>query len=125
MQDRAFKHEKIAFLWNTVVEDIIGDSLVTGARVRNVVTGESTVVPAAGVFVAIGHTPNTALFKGQLDMNEGGYLITRDGTMATNIPGVFAAGDVQDTRYRQAITAAGSGCMAAMDAEKYLESLGT
>jgi thioredoxin reductase (NADPH) len=92
--------------------------------VRNVVTGERSVVPASGVFVAIGHTPNTALFKGQLEMKEGGYLVTHDGTTATNIPGVFAAGDVQDTRYRQAITAAGSGCMAAMDAEKYLETLG-
>ena len=122
MQDRAFKNEKIAFLWNTVVEEILGDKVVTGARLRNVVTGHTTVVNAAGVFVAIGHRPNTDLLKGQLDMDDQGYLLTRNGT-ATNVPGVFAAGDVQDKRYRQAVTAAGSGCMAAMDAEKYLEHL--
>jgi len=123
MQDRAFKNEKIAFVWNSVVEDILGDPIVTGVRLRNVVTGTTTDWPAAGVFVAIGHSPNTALCKGQIEMDVKGYILTRNGT-ATSVPGVFAAGDVQDSRYRQAVTAAGSGCMAAIDAERFLESLG-
>jgi len=123
MQDRAFKNEKITFVWNSVVEDILGDQLVTGVRLRNVVTGTIQNMPCAGVFVAIGHSPNTGLFKGQLEMDEKGYLLTGKGT-ATNVPGVFAAGDVQDARYRQAITAAGTGCMAAIDAERFLEALG-
>ncbi|MEP6887196.1 MAG: thioredoxin-disulfide reductase [Nitrospirales bacterium] len=122
MQDRAFKNEKITFMWNTVVEEIVGKDVVTGVRLRNVVTGQSSELKCAGVFVAIGHSPNTRLFEGQVDMDARGYILTNNGT-ATNVPGVYAAGDVQDTRYRQAITAAGSGCMAAMDAEKYLESL--
>jgi thioredoxin reductase (NADPH) len=121
MQDRAMKNEKISFVWNSVVEDILGNDRVTGARVRNLVTGKVTEVPCSGVFVAIGHRPNTALFAGQLEMDAKGYLLTNDGT-ATSIPGVFAAGDVQDSRYRQAVTAAGSGCMAAIDAERFLES---
>jgi thioredoxin reductase (NADPH) len=122
MQDRAFKNEKITFIWNTVVEEIVGKDVVTGVRLRNVVTGQLSELKCAGVFVAIGHSPNTHLFEGQMEMDARGYILTKNG-MATNVPGVYAAGDVQDTRYRQAITAAGSGCMAAMDAEKYLESL--
>jgi thioredoxin reductase (NADPH) len=124
LQERAMKHEKITFVWNTVVDDILGDTVVTGVRLRNVVTSKLSELPCAGVFVAIGHKPNTELFKGQLAMDSKGYIVTHDGT-ATSVPGVFAAGDVQDPRYRQAITAAGSGCMAAIDAERFLESLGT
>jgi len=123
MQDRAFKNEKIAFIWNSIVEEIYGDGTVSGVRLRNVVTNRRTDMKAAGVFVAIGHVPNTRLFDGQLEMDGRGYILTRKG-MGTNVPGVFAAGDVQDPNYRQAITAAGSGCMAAMDAERYLEALG-
>jgi thioredoxin reductase (NADPH) len=122
MQDRAFKNEKITFIWNTVVDEIVGKDVVTGVRLRNVVTGQLSELKCAGVFVAIGHSPNTRIFEGQVEMDARGYILTKNGT-ATNLPGVYAAGDVQDTRYRQAITAAGSGCMAAMDAEKYLESL--
>ena len=122
MQDRAFKNEKITFAWNSVVEDVVGDQVVTGVRLKNVVTGKTSDLACAGVFVAIGHRPNTGLFHGQIDMDEKGYIFTRNGT-ATSVPGVFAAGDVQDSRYRQAVTAAGSGCMAAMDAERYLEAL--
>lgn len=121
MQERAMKNEQIAFVWNAVIQDILGQDLVTGVRLHNVVTGRTTELPCEGVFVAIGHRPNTALFTGQLAMDEHGYLRTGTGT-ATNIPGVFAAGDVQDALYRQAITAAGSGCMAAMDAERFLET---
>ena len=121
MQDRAMKNEKISFVWNSAVEDILGDQVVTGVRVKNLVTGKSSELPCAGVFVAIGHWPNTDLFKSQVEMDAKGYILTKNGT-ATNVPGVFAAGDVQDSKYRQAVTAAGSGCMAAMDAERYLES---
>jgi thioredoxin reductase (NADPH) len=121
MQDRAMKNEKIAFSWNSVIEEILGDSMVTGVRLRNIMTGRKTDMACAGVFIAIGHRPNTDLFTNQLDMDQAGYLVTRKGT-ATSIPGVFAAGDVQDFTYRQAITAAGSGCMAAIDAERYLEA---
>ncbi|MFO0706561.1 MAG: thioredoxin-disulfide reductase [Nitrospira sp.] len=123
MQERAMKNESIAFVWNSVVEDILGSDVVTGVRLKNVVTGKTMELACAGVFVAIGHRPNTALFAGQLDMDEKGYLRTTQGT-ATNVPGVFAAGDVQDSRYRQAITAAGTGCMAAIDAERFLEAHG-
>jgi thioredoxin reductase (NADPH) len=123
MQDRAMKNEKVAFVWNSVVEDILGDQVVTGVRLKNVVTGKTSELPCAGVFVAIGHKPNTDLFKGQVEMDAKGYIRTHDGTV-TNVPGVFAAGDVQDSKYRQAVTAAGSGCMAAMDAERYLEHQG-
>lgn len=122
LQDRAMKNEKISFLWNSVVEDILGDDMVTGVRVKNLVTGKVTEMPCAGVFVAIGHRPNTTLFSGQLDMDAKGYIRTTQGT-ATTVSGVFAAGDVQDSVYRQAVTAAGSGCMAAIDAERFLESL--
>ncbi|MEC4888575.1 MAG: thioredoxin-disulfide reductase [Nitrospira sp.] len=121
MQTRAIHNERIAFVWNSVVEDILGGEVVTGVRLKNLVTGKTAALPCAGVFVAIGHRPNTALFAGQIEMDEKGYILTHHGT-ATNIPGVFAAGDVQDSRYRQAVTAAGSGCMAAIDAERFLET---
>ena len=123
MQERALANEKIEFLWNHVVDDIDGDTKVDSVKVRNVLTDEISTLPVSGVFVAIGHTPNTWLFDGQLDMEETGYLITGPGTY-TNVPGVFACGDVQDHTYRQAITAAGSGCMAAIDAERWLEANG-
>ena len=123
MQDRAMKNEKITFIWNSVVEDILGTDVVTGVRLKNLVTGKTADLACAGVFVAIGHRPNTTLFAGQLDMDEKGYIKTHAGT-ATNIPGVFAAGDVQDSKYRQAVTAAGTGCMAAIDAERFLEGEG-
>ncbi|GMV48714.1 MAG: Thioredoxin reductase [Nitrospirae bacterium] len=122
MQERAMGHEKITFAWNSVVEDILGQDHVTGVRLKNVVTGASSDLAGSALFVAIGHRPNTDLFKDQLDMDEKGYLRTIAGT-ATSRPGVFAAGDVQDRTYRQAITAAGTGCMAAIDAERFLESL--
>ena len=121
MQDRALANPKIEFIWNTVVEDILGAEKgeVTGVILRNVLTGETTEKPVEGVFMAIGYKPNTELFTGQLDINENGYIVTHDGTK-TGVPGVFACGDVQDWVYRQAITAAGSGCMAAIDAERLL-----
>jgi thioredoxin reductase (NADPH) len=124
MQDRAKKNSKIGFIWNSAVDEIIGDPKnggVTGVMLKNLKTGAVQVFKSDGVFIAIGHEPNTKLFVGQLDMDEVGYLITRKGT-STNIPGVFACGDVQDRIYRQAVTAAGTGCMAAIDAERYLES---
>ena len=119
MQDKARANPKIAFEWNTEVVDIIGDGAVSAVRLRHLQTGAHKDLPVDGVFVAIGHTPNTALFVGQLEMDANGYLITRDGPK-TSIPGVFACGDVQDHVYRQAITAAGSGCQAAIDAERYI-----
>ena len=121
MQDRAMKNEKISFMWNSIVEDILGTDIVSGIRLKNIVTGKTFELPCSGVFVAIGHRPNTGLFAGQLEMDEKGYLKTYHGT-STSLPGVFAAGDVQDSTYRQAITAAGSGCMAAIDAERFLEA---
>jgi len=122
MQDRAMKNPKIGFMWNTVVEEILGDPLVTGVRLRDTKNGAVTEKSCDGVFVAIGHSPNTKLYAGQLALDEKGYILTHEGTL-TSLPGVFAAGDVQDHIYRQAITAAGSGCMAAIDCERYLESL--
>lgn len=122
MQDRAFANKKIEFIWDTAVEDVIGEKEVEGLKLKNLKTGAESVLKVAGLFVAIGHEPNTKLFKGLIDTDENGYIKTRDG-MKTNIPGVFACGDVQDHVYRQAITAAGSGCMAAIDCERYLESL--
>lgn len=122
MQDRAMANEKISFLWNSVVTAVLGDDKVRGLAVRDTVTDTTSTIDLDGVFVAIGHTPNTALFSGQLDLDEAGYILTSHGT-ATNVPGVFACGDVQDHTYRQAITAAGSGCMAALDVEHYLEAL--
>ena len=123
MQDRAFKNDRISFIWNSVIEDILGNDVVTGVRLKNVVMGTTTTLPVSGVFVAIGHRPNTALFAGQVDMDAKGYIVTTQGT-ATSVPGVFAAGDVQDAIYRQAVTAAGTGCMAAIDVERYLELTG-
>ncbi len=120
MQQRAFTNEKIVFLWNTSVVEVLGDTTVAGVRVRNNESEEESELPLSGLFVAIGHQPNTALFKGQLEMEDSGYLRTFDGTR-TNVDGVFACGDVQDHRYRQAITAAGSGCMAALDAERWID----
>jgi thioredoxin reductase (NADPH) len=123
MQERAFRNPKIRFVWNSVVEEIHGEkgTGVTGVTLKNVTTGETTLHPCGGVFVAIGHKPNTELFSGQLDMDDAGYLLVQPQTTRTNIPGVFAAGDVVDKVYRQAVTAAGMGCMAALDAEKFLE----
>lgn len=120
MQDRAFKNPKIKFIWNSEIVEIVGENAVTGIKIKNVLNGEVSDFACSGVFVAIGHQPNTTLFEGQLDM-ENGYLVTQGKSTKTNIPGVFASGDVQDHYYRQAITAAGSGCMAAIDAERYLE----
>jgi thioredoxin reductase (NADPH) len=122
MQDKAFANSKIDFAWNSDVEDILDvkKGEVTAIVLRDTVTGQRTELPVEGVFVAIGHTPNTGLFKGQLELDANGYIVTHHGTR-TSIPGVFAAGDVQDHIYRQAITAAGSGCMAAIDAERYLD----
>jgi thioredoxin reductase (NADPH) len=124
MQDKAFANPKISFEWNAEVEEMtdVSKGEVNGVVIRHNLTGERKTIPVDGVFVAIGHTPNTSLFKGQLEMDANGYLITHDGSKTT-VPGVFAAGDVQDHVYRQAVTAAGSGCMAAIDAEKYLESV--
>jgi thioredoxin reductase (NADPH) len=124
MQERALANEKITFLWNTVVTDLVGNGKLEGAAVRNVDTGVDSVLPVTGLFVAIGHRPNTDLFKGVLDMADNGYLVTQPGSTYTNVPGVFACGDVQDHTYRQAVTAAGSGCMAAIDAERWLEAGG-
>jgi thioredoxin reductase (NADPH) len=125
MQERAFANPKIEFLWNTVVTDILGEQQVEGVRVSNVVDGSESVLDVTGLFVAIGHRPNTDLFVGQLDMDDAtGYLRTQADSARTNIEGVFACGDVQDDVYRQAITAAGSGCMAAIDAERWLEAQG-
>jgi thioredoxin reductase (NADPH) len=122
MQDRAMANPKIEIVWNTVVDELLGESKLEGAVVRNTKTGEVSTLPVTGLFVAIGHRPNTDLFKGVLDMEDSGYLITKPGSSYTNIDGVFACGDVQDHTYRQAITAAGSGCMAAIDAERWLEA---
>ena len=122
MQERAFKNDKIEFLWDSVVVDVEGDQAVTGVRVRNVQTGAESVLDVGGLFVAIGHVPNTAVFEGQLAMEDNGYIVTRDGSTRTSVEGVFACGDVQDHVYRQAVTAAGSGCMAAIDAERWLEA---
>jgi len=122
MQDRAFANPKIEFLWNSTVDDLVGEERLAGAIVRDVVTGETSTLSVTGMFVAIGHQPNTDLFKGLLDMDDNGYLVTKPGSSYTNIDGVFACGDVQDHTYRQAVTAAGSGCMAAIDAERWLEA---
>jgi thioredoxin reductase (NADPH) len=123
MQQRAMANEKISFIWDTVVVDVLGEDKVTGLRLRNVKTGEESTFECDGLFVAIGHQPNTEIFKGQLELDEAGYIKVRERTR-TNIPGVFVAGDVHDYMYRQAVTAAGSGCMAAMDCERWLAEQG-
>ncbi len=120
MQQRAFANPKIVFRWNASVVEVLGETTLSGVRIRDNLSEEESVLPLSGLFVAIGHQPNTDLFKGQLDMEDTGYLRTMDGTR-TNVDGVFACGDVQDHRYRQAVTAAGSGCMAAIDVERWLE----
>ncbi len=124
MQERAKNNPKIEFLWNTVVTDIVGDTKVSGLKVRDTVTGDESELDATGLFVAIGHEPNSSLLKGQLELEDTGYVKTFDGTTRTSVDGVFACGDVQDDYYRQAITSAGSGCMAAIDAERWLEMRG-
>lgn len=126
MQDRAFKNEKIKFIWDSTVSEVLEESAgeVKGVRLKNLKTGEESVLKCAGLFIAIGHVPNTKLFEGQLEMDAAGYLMTQHGSSKTSVDGVFAAGDVQDHVYRQAITAAGSGCMAAIDAEHFLSSHG-
>ncbi len=123
MQDRAFANPKIDFRWNSVVVDVKGDGRVDALTLRDTETGAVDDLPVTGVFVAIGHDPNTKLFRGQIELDEGGYIVTRPGSTATSVPGVYAAGDVQDHIFRQAITAAGSGCMAALETERYLETL--
>ena len=122
MQDRAMANPKIDFIWDSTITEIFGNGKVAGVRLKNLKSGEETELSAGGVFVAIGHTPNTSLFEGQLELG-GGYILTRGEDTQTSVPGVFAAGDVVDFRYRQAITAAGMGCMAAIDAERYLEGI--
>jgi thioredoxin reductase (NADPH) len=123
MQDRARRNEKIAFLWNRTVTEVMDPSAkkVTGLRLKDTVTGKAEVFPVEGLFLGIGHEPNTGPFKGQVETDENGYIVTKGQSTLTSVPGVFAAGDVQDHVYRQAVTAAGSGCMAALDAERYLE----
>ena len=122
MQDRAFANDKVDFIWDSEIVEVFGNGKVAGVRLKNVKTGEESEKAIGGVFVAIGHTPNTSLFEGQLEL-VGGYIATRGEDTMTSVPGVFAAGDVVDFRYRQAITAAGMGCMAAIDAERYLEGI--
>jgi thioredoxin reductase (NADPH) len=124
MQERARANEKIEFRWNSVVTEVCGDTKVAGIRLRDTVTGAESELDATGLFVAIGHEPNSGLVKGQLELEDNGYIKTFDGTTRTSVTGVFACGDVQDHYYRQAVTAAGSGCMAAIDAERWLETMG-
>jgi thioredoxin reductase (NADPH) len=123
MQDRLFKNPKVSAIWDSVVEEVLGDSDplgVTGVRIRNVKTGATREIPCQGLFIAIGHDPATAVFKGKVEMDAEGYIVTAPDSTATNVPGVFAAGDVKDKIFRQAVTAAGMGCMAALEVEKYL-----
>ncbi len=124
MQARVLQHPKIALVWNAVVTDVLGEDVVSAVRLKDVTTGQERELACGGLFYAIGFTPNTALFKGQLEMDEYGYLVTKPHTTATSVPGVFACGDVQDKQYRQAVTAAGSGCMAALDCERWLNEEG-
>jgi thioredoxin reductase (NADPH) len=121
MADRVLAHPKIEVIWDSVVHEIYGDRIMKGVKLKNLKNGEIRDVPSEGLFVAIGHKPNTDIFKGQIEMNDVGYIITKPGTTYTSVDGVFACGDVQDPVYRQAITAAGTGCMAAIDAERWLE----
>jgi thioredoxin reductase (NADPH) len=122
MAERALRHEKISFIWNSAVVEVLGDDNTTALRLKNVVDGEESLLEADALFVAIGHDPNTEIFKGQLELDAAGYIVSADG-VRTNVEGVFVGGDVYDVRYKQAVTAAGMGCKAAIDAEKYLESL--
>lgn len=122
MIDKAKNNPKIAFVMNTTIEEILGDDHVTSLRTRNVVSGEEGAITCDGIFMAIGHKPNTAIFKGLIDLDEKGYIVLPSKSTATNIPGIFACGDVADHVYRQAVTAAGTGCMAALDAERWIES---
>ncbi|MEZ4235691.1 MAG: NAD(P)/FAD-dependent oxidoreductase [Myxococcota bacterium] len=124
MQDRAFANEKVAFVWDSEVVDVHGGDQVTGVRLRHLGSGDEHDLATDGLFLAIGHTPNTAFLAGQLEADESGYVVTKPGRTLTSKEGVFACGDVQDHVYRQAVTAAGSGCAAAMDCEKWLQSLG-
>jgi len=124
MQDRVMNKENIKVYWNTDTEEVLGEKTVNGVRIKNNKTGEEKIIPVSGFFVAIGHQPNSDIFKGWIDMDEAGYIKTIPGTSKTNLEGVFASGDVQDKIYRQAVTAAGSGCMAALDAERYLSAKG-
>ncbi|MBI4012830.1 MAG: thioredoxin-disulfide reductase [Candidatus Rokubacteria bacterium] len=126
MQERARRNEKIAWVWNSTIDEVldVAQGKVTGVRLRNLQTGAVSEMPVGGVFVAIGHTPNTQLFAGQIELDPGGYVVTRPGSTRTSVPGVFAGGDVADHVYRQAVTAAGTGCMAAIDAERFLEAEG-
>ena len=120
MQERVLKHPKIEVVWDTVVEDVLGEEAVSAVRLKHAKTGKTRELACGGLFYAIGFDPNTSFFTGQMEMDGHGYLITKPGSTATSVPGVFACGDVQDKRYRQAVTAAGSGCMAAMDCERWL-----
>jgi thioredoxin reductase (NADPH) len=122
LQERAFSNPKIEFRWDSVVTEVLGDGKLEGVALANAKTGEASKLEASGLFVAIGHLPNTSLFEGQLELNDG-YIVTQPGDTQTSVPGVFAAGDVVDFKYRQAVTAAGMGCMAAIDAERYLEGI--
>ena len=124
MRDRAFNNPKIEILWNNEVVEVHGEEKLSGVILENTVTKERASLPVTGLFIAIGHQPNTSLFAGQLDLKSNGYLVTKPNSSETQVPGVFACGDVQDDYYRQAITAAGSGCMAAIDAERWLEETG-
>jgi len=124
MRERALKNPKLEIIWDTVLEDAIGADYLTGARLKNVKTQEEREIEVAGLFYAIGHTPNTSIFNGQLDLDDAGYIKVREGTQETNIEGVFAAGDVHDHKYRQAITAAGTGCAASLEAERWLAEKG-
>ncbi len=121
MQERAFKNPKIEIVWDSVLEDALGEDYVTGARLKNTKTGETRDLDVAGIFYAIGHTPNTEVFKGQIELDDTGYIKIEPGTQRTSVEGVFAAGDVHDHKYRQAVTAAGTGCAAALEAERWLE----
>ncbi len=124
MAERVLDHPKIEVIWNSAVEEIVGDGVVTGVVLRDTVTDETTPLATDGVFVAIGHTPNTPVFQGHLDLDDAGYILTQPGTTLTSVEGVFAAGDVTDKIYRQAVTAAGMGCQAALDAERFLDHIG-
>lgn len=124
MQERALKNEKIDIIWDTVLEDAVGEQFVTAAKLKNVKTNEVKEIEVAGIFYAIGHTPNTGIFKGQIDLEDNGYIKIKPGTQETSVEGVFAAGDVHDHKYRQAVTAAGTGCAAALEAERWLGEQG-